>query len=189
MKLIKISIVAIVIVIMATISMFGNYIGQETRFLKEGDIIFQLSKSNQSNAIAWATKSKWTHCGIVIEKGNKLYVLEAIGKVSLTPIDKWVERGRFGHWDAKRIYDTPIKIEYKKYLGIPYDLEFKENNNKLYCSELVYKIYKDQFNKEICNLRKIKEYNTIGIKSYIKKRRMSLEQLVVAPSDLYENVD
>ena len=41
----------------------------------------------------WATASPVTHCGIVIEKGDKLYVLEAENGVELTAIDKWIDRG------------------------------------------------------------------------------------------------
>ena len=32
---------------------------------KEGDIVFQISKSEQSPLIQYATGSPWTHCGIV----------------------------------------------------------------------------------------------------------------------------
>ena len=34
-----------------------------------------------------------THCGIIIEKGGKLYVLEAEGKVQLTPLQTFINRG------------------------------------------------------------------------------------------------
>ena len=53
--------------------------------LKEGDIVFQTSKSPQSKYIIMSTKSQWSHCGIIIEKADGLYVLEAINRVSLTP--------------------------------------------------------------------------------------------------------
>lgn len=64
--------------------------------LKEGDIVFQMSKSKQSPLVQYATGSPWSHCGIIIEKDNKLYVLEASNVVKLTPFQKWKERGRFG---------------------------------------------------------------------------------------------
>lgn len=53
--------------------------------LKEGDIVFQTSKSPQSKYIIMSTKSQWSHCGIIVEKPDGLYVLEAINRVSLTP--------------------------------------------------------------------------------------------------------
>ena len=36
--------------------------------VKEGDIIFQTSKSSQSPFIMVATHSRWSHCGVVVEK-------------------------------------------------------------------------------------------------------------------------
>ena len=54
--------------------------------LKEGDLIFHTSKSEQSPLIQYATMSVLSHCGIIFEKGNGLYVLEAAGKLKLTPL-------------------------------------------------------------------------------------------------------
>ena len=56
---------------------------------KEGDIVFQMSTSRQSPLIQYATASPWSHCGIVVEKNNQLYVLEASSTVKLTPIKEW----------------------------------------------------------------------------------------------------
>lgn len=42
-----------------------------TSRFKEGDIIFQTSKSEQSKYIRMATKSQLSHCGIVVEKGGR----------------------------------------------------------------------------------------------------------------------
>lgn len=124
---------------------------------KEGDIVFQISTSRQSPLIQYATLSPWSHCGIVIEKNNQLYVLEASNKVKLTPIKEWTKRGRFHKVKRVRIIKQPIKVHYKQYLGIPYDLAFKFNNGKYYCSELVWEIYKDQFGIELCKPRKISD--------------------------------
>jgi hypothetical protein len=46
--------------------------------IKDGDIIFQTSLSNQSKAIQLATKSKYSHCGIIFKNENGFYVLEAV---------------------------------------------------------------------------------------------------------------
>lgn len=53
----------------------------------------------------------------------------------------------------------------------------------MYCSELVYKVYLDN-GITLCKLRKVKDYNVSSMKKYLKQRGISLEQLVVAPSDL-----
>ena len=151
---------------------------------KEGDIVFQISKSKQSPLVQYATLSPWSHCGVIIEKGDKLYVLEASNVVKLTPLDEWKKKGRFGIIKRKRVCKETVKIRYKKYLGIPYDLQFKFNNGKYYCSELVYEIYRDQLGIELCKPKEIKHYNTLGIKKQMKRRGISSEQLAVAPCDL-----
>lgn len=151
---------------------------------KEGDIVFQISKSQQSPLIQYATGSPWSHCGIVVEKGGQFYVLEASNVVKLTPIEDWCQRGRFSSVKKRRVLDKDVKVKYSKYLGKPYDLAFKFDNGKYYCSELVWLIYKEQFGIELCQPRKIKEYNLLGIRKHLVRRGMKEDQLVVAPSDL-----
>ena len=155
--------------------------------LKEGDIVFQTSKSSQSKYIIAATRSPWSHCGIIIEKPDGLYVLEAISTVSLTPYQQWVERGRGQRVGVKRYTEEPIKIKYTKYMGKPYDLAFKFDNGKWYCSELVYDIYKRQLGVELCQPRPVSDYATTGLDKVLAKRGINSTQLVVAPSDLYDS--
>ena len=49
--------------------------------IKNGDIIFQTSLSAQSKAIQLATKSKYSHCGLIFKEKNTYYVFEAIQPV------------------------------------------------------------------------------------------------------------
>ena len=152
--------------------------------LKEGDIVFQISQSKQSPLIAAATTSQWTHCGIIIIKKGEPYVLEASSVVKLTPWKQWKERGKGGITSMKRYTEEPVKIRYSQYLGKSYDLAFKFDNGKYYCSELVWLIYKEQFGIELCKPRKIKDYRLAGIKKHLVRRGMNEDQLVVAPCDL-----
>ena len=151
---------------------------------KEGDIVFQISKSSQSPLIQYATGSPWSHCGIVVNKKGRFYVLEASNVVKLTPIEDWCKRGRFSSVKKRRVLDKDIKVRYTQYLGKPYDMAFKFDNGKYYCSELVWLIYKEQFGIELCKPKRIKEYNLTGIRKHLIKRGMDENQLVVAPSDL-----
>lgn len=152
--------------------------------LKTGDIIFQISKSSQSKAIAYATMSPWTHCGIIISKNNKYYVLEASNVVKLTPLDDFINRGLNKSYTVYRYTDEPVKISYKQYLGRKYDSTFSWNNNLYYCSELVWKIYKDQLGIELCVPKTLSSYNTFGLSKLIRKRKISDKALFVAPSDI-----
>lgn len=163
----------------------GTHSADDTESLKEGDIVFQTSNSMQSPIISLATESQWTHCGIVVKKGGELYVLEASNVVKLTPVKKWVERGKSGVYKSKRVVEKPVKIKYGKYLGTKYDTQFKFNNGKYYCSELVYVIYKEQLGIELCKPRQIKEYKlTENVLKEMKRRGIKSMQLAVAPCDL-----
>ena len=178
----------IIVLILVGLAGFNFCSGQTSRNkLKEGDMIFHISKSQQSPLIQYATKSTLSHCGIIIEKKDGLYVLEASGTLRLTPLDKFINRGKGKLWWAKRVIDDPIKIKYKNLIGRKYDLSFKKDNNLFYCSELIYYIYKTQFNIELCKYRKVSDYNLVGLKSKLKKRGIDVNQLVVAPVDIYNS--
>lgn len=152
--------------------------------LKEGDLLFQISKSAQSPLIALATGSVYTHCGILVEKQGEWYVLEATGPVKLTPLQQWCDKGRFKHVISRRVLEKPVKVRYKQYLGQAYDWSFKFDNGKMYCSELIYEIYKKQFGIELSQPRKIGDFNLLGMRKVMKRRGMGKDQLAVAPSDL-----
>ena len=178
----------IIVLILVGLAGFNFCSGQTSKDkLKEGDMIFHISQSQQSPLIQYATKSTLSHCGIIIEKKDGFYVLEATGTLRLTPLDKFINRGKGKQWWAKRVIDDPIKIKYKNLLGRKYDLSFKKDNNLFYCSELIYYIYKTQFNIELCEYRKVSDYNLVGLKSKLKKRGINVNQLVVTPIDIYNS--
>ena len=161
--------------------------------VKEGDVIFQTSQSEQSPLIQIGTRSMITHCGIVVMKGGKPYVLETQRTIVLTPFDKFIARGKDGRYWLKRSNKDNIKIKYNSYLGKPYDLAFKFDNGKFYCSELIYDIYKNQLGIELCKPKKVGDYLIIGtdklpkIEKAMKKRGITKEQYAVAPVDIFNS--
>lgn len=74
--------------------------------LKEGDIIFQTSKSSQSIAIQIATHSRYSHVGIIYKKDNQFFVYEVTGKVELTLLKEWINRGENQHFIVKRLKNS-----------------------------------------------------------------------------------
>jgi hypothetical protein len=116
--------------------------------LKTGDLVFQTSTSSQSKAILWATKSKYSHVGIVWRHADKLDVLEAVQPVKVTPMKAWVARGLLGRYTVLRypqLTDAQAKTivaEARRYLGRNYDLFFVPGNPEIYCSELVWLAFK-----------------------------------------------
>ena len=161
--------------------------------VREGDVIFQTSQSLQSPLIQIATRSRISHCGIIVMKNGKPYVLETLKTLVVTPLDKFIARGEGGKYWLKRSNKENIKIEYGSYLGKPYDLAFKFDNGKFYCSELIYDIYKNQLGIELCEPKKVSDYLMIGIDKLpqiemaMKKRGITMEQYAVAPVDIFES--
>lgn len=158
---------------------------------KEGDVIFQTSQSQQSPLIQIGTRSKITHCGIIVMRNGKPYVLETLQTLQLTPLDKFIARGKDGKYWLKRSEKENIKIKYDNYLGKPYDLAFKFDNGKFYCSELIYDIYLNQLGIELCKPKTIGDYLILGtnhlpkIQNAMNKRDIAMEQYAVAPVDVF----
>jgi hypothetical protein len=161
--------------------------------VREGDVIFQTSKSQQSPLIQIGTRSKITHCGIIVMRGGKPYVLETLKTLVLTPLEKFIARGEDGKYWIKRSSRENIKIKYAKYLGKPYDLAFKFDNGRFYCSELVYDIYQKQLGIELAEPRQVKDYLILftdrlpKLKRAMKRRGISKEQYAIAPVDIFNS--
>ena len=161
--------------------------------VREGDVIFQTSLSQQSPLIKMGTRSTITHCGVVVMKEGKPYVLETQKTLVLTPLKKFIARGKDGKYWHKRSKLDNIKIKYSSYLGKPYDLAFKFDNGKFYCSELIYDVYLNQLGVELCKPKTIDDYLIFGshripkIKRAMKKRGITMEQYAVAPIDLFNS--
>lgn len=168
--------------------------------IQEGDIVFQQSLSSQSAAIQLATNSKYSHCGIILNKNGVPYVFEAIRKVSYTPLEEWIKRGEGGQYVVMRVKNknditeekiTAIKEKAKEFEGKDYDLLFEWSDEKMYCSELVWKLYAEN-GINLSPLRRLDSYHLENpvVADKIKERFGELikgEQLVVAPSDLMDS--
>jgi hypothetical protein len=188
--------IIIVILVLPFGSMLTETITAQTdpiEEVKEGDVIFQTSQSQQSPLIQIATRSKISHCGIIVMRNGKPYVLETLKTLVVTPLDKFIARGEGGKYWLKRSNKENIKIKYGSYLGKPYDLAFKFDNGKFYCSELIYDIYKNQLGIELCEPKKVSDYLILGtdklpqIEKAMKKRGITKEQYAVAPIDIFES--
>ncbi len=170
--------------------------------IKDGDIIFQTSKSDQSKPIQIATKSIYSHCGIIYKKGNDLLVYEAVGPVKLTPLKQWIARGKNNSYVIKRLKNgekliTPDVLSKMKKVGDqlkgkPYDTTFEWSDNKIYCSELVWKIYQRAAGIEIGKLQRLKEFDLSNaiVKAIMKKRyrgKIPTDEIVISPGSLFDS--
>ena len=175
--------------------------GQAAPQLREGDILFQITDSSQSRAIQLGTGSKYTHCGIVLEKDGRLQVFEAISKVGWMPVDTWINRGIKSHYVVMRLKDTSVltpeviramRADTAYFSGKDYDLLFQWSDTKIYCSELVWKLYKRNAKISVGAIRTFADYDLdhAVVKKIIRDRyglNFKLDEKVVAPSDIMES--
>ena len=168
--------------------------------VENGDVIFQTSKSNQSLAIQLATKSVYSHCGIIYRLNGKWYVLEAGGKVELTPLVDWVASGKNGKFVVKRLKDSEkflttakwekMEAEGRKMLNKTYDLTFEWNDGQMYCSELIWKVYKRGLNIELAPLEKLGTFDLTHpiVKEITSKRygkNIPVNEAVISPQAIF----
>lgn len=165
--------------------------------LRDGDIIFQTSRSSQSVAIQRATHSPWSHMGVIIHRDGKPYVFEAIATVRYTPLDKWIARGQEGHFVVKRVAGGLTKEQAGKlrreagdYAGKPYDLYFEWSNERIYCSELVWKMYKRALGVELGARQKLREFDLTdkAVRAKMRERYGSsvpLAESVISPAAMF----
>ncbi len=163
---------------------------------QDGDIIFQSLSGDLPQHISGITQSPINHCGIVVvEKGN-IFVIEASSDVCKTPIEEWVQRGKgkkfalmrmkgIETWQEKRVVQEAFK-----FLGHPYDFQYRWDDEKIYCSELVYKAYKRGIGVLLGNLKPLKEMNYKGHEEFIKKTtggELPLNRKIITPVDIYKS--
>ncbi len=119
--------------------------------VRDGDLIFQTSRSSQSVAIQRATGSPYSHMGLVFVRDGTPYVFEAVATVRFTPLDRWIARGAGQHFVVKRLRNADTVLDAAgisrlrtaalRFAGRPYDLTFEWSDDRIYCSELVWKAY------------------------------------------------
>lgn len=167
--------------------------------LQTGDIIFHISKSQQSLGIQKATNSPYSHMGLIVNNHGKFYVLEAIQPVQYTPLDKWIHRGVNRHYVVKRyIYNLTEQQKNKlitnaeQYLGKPYDIYFAWDDRSIYCSEIVWKSYHHALGIVLAPLAQLQDFNLNSpeVKKLMQQRygkNIPLKEKVIAPQAIYES--
>lgn len=175
---------------------------QITSQLRDGDLIFHTSQSAQSRAIQLATHSAWSHCGIVYKEAGKWQVFEAVQPVKLTPLADWVARGQGGHFVTKRLRDaatalTPAALARMKAAGRPmlghsYDLYFGWSDARIYCSELIWKVYERGLGRRLGQLQQLRDFDlsSPAVRAKLRERygnRLPLNETVISPVSIFRS--
>ncbi|MCP4901715.1 MAG: YiiX family permuted papain-like enzyme [bacterium] len=153
-------------VLLAALSACGT---SEPYAPQNGDIIFHTSRSAQSVAIQKAMQSRYSHMGIVYLRDQRAFVFEAVEPVKSTPLQEWIDRGAGSHFVIKRLHnasevlnsdalDRMLEVG-EAFKGKHYDLYFEWSDDRIYCSELVWKVYKRALNLEVGELQTISDFD------------------------------
>ncbi len=174
----------------------------ETEVFRDGDIIFQKSLSRQCKAVQIATNSPYSHCGIIYNNDGELFVFEAIQPVKITPFDEWIARGEKEHYVVKRLKNAEqiltqdvierMRKEGNQMMDKNYDITFEWSDDKIYCSELVWKLYKRAAGIEVGKLEKLGDFNLSDktVQTIIKERygnNVPLNETVISPKSIFDS--
>lgn len=120
----------------------------------------------------------------------------------MTPLSEWIKRGENSKYVVKRLKDsenlltnanlTKMKKIGDKYAGKDYDLYFEWSDSRIYCSELVWKIYKEALGLEVGKLEKLGDFNLTdnAVSLKLKERygdNIPKDELVISPASMFES--
>lgn len=149
--------------------------------ISEGDIIFIQSQTEQASAIAEATGSLWTHVGIIVKKSGAWHVAEAVGPLQVNSLKSFINRSRNESFKVMRFKYFSQKMLPQLYMNLykynqPYDIFFEFSDDRIYCSELTYKVFKATTGRGIGTLEKVGDLKLDGpfVKKLIEERLTSI---------------
>lgn len=170
---------------------------QEKELYKDGDIIFQTTSGQTGKAIQLATHSKFNHCGVLFFENKEWVVYEAVQPVRKTSLSDFNSRGK---GVIKRIENKifskddiqKLKTQFKKYENKDYDDAFNWSDERIYCSELVYKLYNNGLQIELCKPRKLNDFDLSHplVKAKLKEKygnKIPVDEPMVSPEDIYKS--
>jgi hypothetical protein len=125
----------------------------DLKHLREGDLLLVSLPCYVCRLIEIEESSDFSHLGILLKEQNEWKVLEAWGKVKLTPLNEFMNRVRPESKklllrSRKKINVLLMKQNLPAWLDLPYDAHFRWNDDSLYCSEFVYKFLYHHFSDD-----------------------------------------
>ncbi len=188
---------SLLITLMLTVLFISLNFKQEKKSYRDGDIIFQTTDGQTGKAIQLATHSEFNHCGVLFFENKEWVVYEAIQPVRKTSLSDFNSRGKgvikrienkvFSKEDIQK-----LKTLFKKYENKDYDDAFNWSDERIYCSELVYKLYNNGLQIELCKPRKLNDFDLSHplVKAKLKEKygnKIPLDEPMVSPEDIYKS--
>ncbi|GMV29785.1 MAG: hypothetical protein AMXMBFR59_19100 [Rhodanobacteraceae bacterium] len=188
--------------LLATFLAWHAHAGATEVRLRDGDIIFHTSRSAQSVAVQRATHSRYSHMGMILHRDGKPYVFEAVSTVRFTPLAQWTARGEGGRYVVKRWRDADTRLDEagsarlreqaQAMAGRRYDLAFEWSDERIYCSELVWKAYERAFGIRIGETRRLADFDLTDPVVRVKLRErygatIPLQETVISPQAMFDS--
>lgn len=170
--------------------------------LREGDIIFQSSSAfDEAKAIQIVSKSPLTHCGVLFKENDEWYVYEAVQPIAKTKLKDFAKTENGETYLVRRLADdTPLSADalkkmrdyLDKQIGKDYDHKFGWGNDKLYCSELVWKAYYEATRLKIGKVKMVGDFDLTDplVKRLVEERygkNVPVTEPTITPGDLYNS--
>jgi hypothetical protein len=138
--------------------------------------------------------------GIVYLRDGKPFIFEAVQPVKLTPLSDWIARGEGGRFVAKRLRSAQSVLKPKTlrkmvavgegFLGRDYDLYFEWSDDRIYCSELVWKVFDRGAGIDIGKLQTMGDFNLSNpvVKEKLHERfgeNVPIMETVISPAAMF----
>src|SRR5688500_2958812 len=95
--------------ISALLIMLAGFRAQTSELpLRDGDLIFIVNHAGQGKAIQLATKSEFTHIGIIFIENGKPVVYHAVEPVSKNTVEEFKSMSVNGSYKIKRLKDSEL---------------------------------------------------------------------------------
>ena len=140
--------------------------------------------------------------GLVLYRKGKPYVFEAVKTVRFTPLESWIARGQGRHFVIKRLRDADTRLDSaaltklrraaRQFEGRPYDLTFEWSDDRIYCSELVWKVYDRALGIQIGRLQTLRDFNLSEpiVRAKMRERygvQVPLNEPVISPVSMFRS--
>lgn len=188
-----------ILILISPLRLSANDLGQ---LVREGDILFSISQSAQSQAIQLATHSRYSHVGMLLKVKDRMMVLEAVEPVRYYDFRYWTTGSNHPHFVIKRLRDADSVLTNEvleamrtlgnSFVGKRYDAAFSWSDDRLYCSELVWKIYWRSTGIEIGKRRRIRDFDLSNpiVRSKMRERygeKIPYDEEAISPGDMFSS--
>ena len=137
--------------------------------------------------------------GIIFIRDGQPYVLEASATVRYTRLQDWIAHGVHDDYVVKRLRTSiadqqveRLRETAQSFLGRPYDLTFEWSDSRIYCSELVWKIYDRALGVKLGELQHLRDFDLSSpvVSTKLRERygdAPPLDEPVISPAAMFSS--